>query len=182
LKIDFKYDLAKNQLKAIMEAKKDQDTYYPISIIVFDLSNDTYSQYTYPYRLGYFILKDISVEGDKKIKLISTDYDKKAIIGRSMVTSRPAHTRGLASDSYACVFYKDKETWAAVNKRYEEVAGNALFEDAEELSTSVIFLEHSFFPYCKLTCSGEDEVKYEDQVGYFNGDVSEGNYVMKEAN
>lgn len=182
LKIDFNYDMAKNQLKASMEATRNGNTYYPISIIVFDLSNDTYSQYTYPYQMGYFILKEISVKDDSKIDLISTDYEKKAIIGRSMATSRPAHTRGYDYPGpYACVFYKDGETWADVNKRYEEVAGNALFESYDALDQTAFFLEQSFFPYYFMRYYGGDKVTYEDQVGYFNGAVFEGIYQMEDS-
>ena len=173
LKIDFKYDLAKNQLKAIMEAKNVQDTYYPISIIVFDLSNDSYSQYTYPYQMGYFILKEISVEGDSKINLISTDFEKEAFVSYGGLNTRAARTR-MAAGPTACVFYKDKETWADVNKRYKDVAGNALFNDAEDLTKEVWFLDQSFFAAWGIAISGaETNQTYEDKVN------SEANYVMK---
>lgn len=183
LKIDFKYDLSKNQLKASMEATRNGNTYYPISTIVFNLSDDTYSQYTYPYQMGYFILNDISVKGDKKIKLISTDYEKTAIIGNAVgiPTTRVAHTRSAAPGPYACVFYKDGETWADVNKRYEEVAGNALFVGDEDLDQTAFFLEQSFFPYYFMRYYGGDKVTYEDQVGYFNGAVFEGIYQMEDS-
>lgn len=181
LKIDFKYDLAKNQLKAIMEAKKDQDTYYPISIIVFDLSNDSYSQYTYPYNKGYFILTGISVKGDSKIDLISNDYEEKAIINYVPYVQQvvaPLSTRGYDLTPYACVFYKDGETWADVNERYEEVAGNALLKGSDNLNDVAYFFEQSFFPDYNMTYYGEGEVKYKDQVGYYDNEAFEGKYIM----
>ena len=177
LKIDFKYDLAKNQLKAIMEATE-TGTYYPISIIVFDLSNDSYSQYTYPYLKGYFILTGISVEGDSKIDLISTDYEKEAFVYGGNLNTRAARTR-MAAYPNACVFYKDGETWADVNKRYKDVAGNALFNDAEDLTKEVWFLDQSFFPAWGIGYEGSDaKVTYEDKVGYNDNEAYEGDYWM----
>lgn len=183
LKIDFKYDLAKNQLKAIMEAKKFGDTYYPISIIVFDLSNDSYSQYTYPYPRGYFVLKEISVEGDSKIDLISTDYEEKAIINSKSLVQFISGTRGFdqAEPTYtptACVFYKDTETWAEVNERYKDVAGVALFKDAESSNDVVRFSEQSYYNHWSISYDNEINAKYEDKVGYYDNEAFEGKYVM----
>ena len=180
LKIDFKYDLAKNQLKASMEAL-DFETYYPISTIVFNLSDDTYSQYTYPYLKGYFILTGISVEGDSKIDLISTDYEKKAfVIYDGGMNTRAARTR-MGYDPYpsVCVFYKDGESWAEVNDRYKKVAGNPLFNETEDPAKEVWFLDQSFFPAWGIRYE-DSEVKatYENKVGYFGNVAIEGNYRM----
>lgn len=182
LKIDFKYDLAKNQLKATMETT-DGDITNPISIIVFDLSNDSYSQYTYPYPRGYFVLKEISVEGDSKIDLISTDYEEKAIINSKSLEQFISGTRGFdqAEPTYtptACVFYKDTETWAEVNERYKDVAGVALFKDAESSNDVVRFSEQSYYNHWSISYDNEINAKYEDKVGYYDNEAFEGKYVM----
>lgn len=97
----------------------------PALVVTFDLSTSKYAQYPYMME-GCFIFKDIEINGVKQN--IPTDFDKEAVL----YTNRNpyATTRSEASaEQYKLlvVFYKEGETWAAVNKRYDELAGYPLF-------------------------------------------------------
>lgn len=138
--IKLEYDKTKNQLKASFVYSEDflttrnggAEEDYPLLTVVFDISNNNYTQYVYPSE-GFFIWDGVSVNGEDKTSLLSTDYSEKAGFyspdddhGNARAVSR---TR--AQDVYfnfLRVYYKDGETWADVNKRYKEIAGNPLLK------------------------------------------------------
>lgn len=112
----------------------------PLTTIIFDLSDDSYSQYVYP-NMGYVVLESIEVNGENKTNLLKDKYPTKASFYWYNVVVQNAQepivvgTRGEQAEETPeqkemfCVFYKDGETWADVNKRYKDEAGAALLKE-----------------------------------------------------
>ena len=135
--VKLEYDKAANQLKASFVYVDDEAT-VPILTVVFDINNNKYTQYVYPFE-GFFIWDGVSVNGSDKTKLLATDYSKEADFyfgGFDDEFLARAFTRGGEDDepiNFFRVFYQDGETWADVNKRYKEKAGSPLLIAYSEL-------------------------------------------------
>lgn len=142
---NLEYDKAKNQLKVSFvypenlmetrnglgeEAGEGDDVAIPLLTVVFEISNNKFTQYVYPFE-GFVIWDGVSVNGEDKSSLLSSDYSKVADFyladahGDARAFSRTRVPNVEYLNSFR-VYYKDKETWADVDKRYKEQGGYPL--------------------------------------------------------
>lgn len=204
--IKLEYDKANNQLNASFvypniprtrnelgeEVGDGDDVAMPLLTVVFEISNNKYTQYVYPSE-GFFIWAGVSVNGEDKTNLLSTDYSKMADFYYKQELhggNARAFSRTRAQDdeylNFFRVYYKDGETWADVNKRYKEKAGNPLLVaygesewaeegdgDALDEDVAVLYLfgqPFALFAYYGNYDTDEDFeanlVKTKEKVGY----------------
>lgn len=157
----------------------------PLTTIIFDLSDDSYSQYVYP-NMGYVVLESIEVNGENKTNLLKDKYPTKASFYYNVVVRNAlgpidyvVGTRGEQAEETPeqkemfCVFYKDGETWADVNKRYKDEAGAALLKEPGDdgLASFDMHIDGTpgmpFYYYNEEFVSVESltKVKYSEKVG-----------------
>lgn len=194
---NLEYDKAKNQLKVsfvypenLMETRNglgeeaggDDDVATPLLTVVFEISNNKFTQYVYPFEGGFFIWAGVSVNGADKTNLLSSDYLKEAdFYVNGYMDARALSRTRVPNDEYINffrVYYKDGETWADVNKRYMENAGNPLLVaygetedyDAEDdegyEDVAILYLYGDPMARFAYFENNENLVKTKEKVGY----------------
>jgi hypothetical protein len=140
----------------------------PYLTIVFDVAKNTYTEYYYPC-VPKIKFNGISVDGVEKKDLLTSDYTKKADF---------YNTGG--TDYVFSMYYADGETWADVNKRYNDIAGNPLLKDATEGDD--IKLVVATMNIDVLYGDNEPKVKYGDKVCYKDNAAHTTGYVLSYPN
>ena len=201
----FKLSCADNQLKVSLEYPVNNlvattraisiplnDVTVPLNTIVFDLNNNMYTQYVYPY-IGCILYKGISINGEDKSSLIKTDYEEEAnfyfnflyamILGQDLPVVETRGEVDMSNFLINClrVFYKDGETWADVNKRYKDIAGKALLDEPDEEGLAILMgsADGDGVNFYYLEETGEPTpVKYAEKVGYKDGKAHSTGYLF----
>ena len=190
---DLKYVSKNNQLKVSLVGVNDVEDApvaypdeMPLTTVIFDLNDDSYSQYVYPY-MAYVVLESIEVNGENKTNLLKDKYPTKAsfywynvvMVQNTLEPIYVVGTRGEQAEETPeqkemfCVFYKDGETWADVNKRYKDEAGAALLKEPGDdgLANFDMHIDGTpgmpFYYYNEEFVSVESltKVKYSEKVG-----------------
>lgn len=182
-----------NGTRALVE----YSTGIPLSTIIFDINDDAYSQYVYPFT-SYVLLESIEINGKDKTNLLKNKYPTKASFYRHFVyennaTEAPS-TRGTRTDASEdapeqkesfCVFYNAGETWADVNKRYKNEAGTALLDEPGDdgfayLDSYIDNIPGMSFYYNEEYVNEENltQVKYSEKVGYKGATAYPDGYLM----
>lgn len=168
----------------------------PLTTVIFDLNDDSYSQYVYPY-MAYVVLKSIYVNGKDMTNLLENKYPKPVSFYRyngvmvQHVQGPIVGTRGEQAEETPeqkelfCLFYKDNETWADVNKRYKNEAGTALLDEPGDdgfayLDSYIDNIPGMPFYYNEDVDNNEEltQVKYSEKVGYKGTTALQKGYVM----
>ena len=130
-----------NQLKLLLKMKENgplntravnsEPVIFPILAVNFDLANNKYEQYTYPF-LGGIVFKGLEIDGENMTP--PTDYEGEADV---YVPLNRGNTRSAGPTAIAIwmkIFYdkKNGETWTEINNRYKAKGGYALLMPYDE--------------------------------------------------
>ena len=169
----------------------------PLTTVIFDLNDDSYSQYVYPY-MAYYVLKSIEVNGKDMTNLLENKYPKpvsfyryNGVMVEHVQGPISGTTRGEQAEEAPeqkelfCLFYKENETWADVNKRYKNEAGTALLDEPGDdgfayLDSYIDNIPGMPFFYNEDVDNNEEltQVKYSEKVGYKGTTALQKGYVM----